>query len=362
MDQLREAWNLLLEVKDAIIAPLTNALQSLFTSYRFLAKNFNTVQTIRQFIILLEFPKLLDPSFHKEIGMPVCATIAKLNLKLCDLLTTVYFEKFDNEKLRVTHQGLQDVIALRLVNETGNQRYRLNADEGIIGAVKLISFIHKVNEKRNVIRYDQFYNELLNDTIDLRDDFTNWKRDSGFSFISTPFILTPEVKSKVILIESIVNQRRRRVDAFQEMMMGVMTSPFLELRVRREHLIEDSLSQLSTADRTDLVKELKVQFVGEEGIDEGGVSKEWFQLIVKEIFDPKYGMFIHDDLNRLQWFNSASRDFPEFELIGILLGLAIYNGVILDLHLPVVVYKKLLGHKLSLEDVNQINPVSIRSV
>jgi hypothetical protein len=356
MDQLREAWNLLLEVKDAIIAPLTNALQSLFTSYRFLAKNFNTVQTIRQFIILLEFPKLLDPSFHKEIGMPVCATIAKLNLKLCDLLTTVYFEKFDNEKLRVTHQGLQDVIALRLVNETGNQRYRLNADEGIIGAVKLISFIHKVNEKRNVIRYDQFYNELLNDTIDLRDDFTNWKRDSGFSFISTPFILTPEVKSKVILIESIVNQRRRRVDAFQEMMMGVMTSPFLELRVRREHLIEDSLSQLSTADRTDLVKELKVQFVGEEGIDEGGVSKEWFQLIVKEIFDPKYGMFIHDDLNRLQWFNSASRDFPEFELIGILLGLAIYNGVILDLHLPVVVYKKLLGHKLSLEDVNQINP------
>lgn len=142
------------------------------------------------------------------------------------------------------------------------------------------------------------------------------------------------------------------------MMMGVMTSPFLELRVRREHLIEDSLSQLSTADRTELVKEMKVQFVGEEGIDEGGVSKEWFQLIVKEIFDPKYGMFIHDELNRLQWFNSASRDFPEFELIGILLGLAIYNGVILDLHLPVVVYKKLLGHKLTLEDVNQINPVS----
>ncbi len=141
--------------------------------------------------------------------------------------------------------------------------------------------------------------------------------------------------------------------------MGVITSPFLELRVRRENLIEDSLSQLSTADRTDLVKELKVQFVGEEGIDEGGVSKEWFQLIVKEIFDPKYGMFIQDDVNRLQWFNGASRDFPEFELIGILLGLAIYNGVILDLHLPVVVYKKLLGHKLTLEDVKQVNPVSI---
>jgi ubiquitin-protein ligase E3 A len=34
---------------------------------------------------------------------------------------------------------------------------------------------------------------------------------------------------------------------------------------------------------------LRVQFVGEEGIDEGGVQKEFFQLIVRELFDPKYG-------------------------------------------------------------------------
>lgn len=37
----------------------------------------------------------------------------------------------------------------------------------------------------------------------------------------------------------------------------------------------------------DLKKPLKVQFVGEEGVDEGGVSKEFFQLIIKEILDPK---------------------------------------------------------------------------
>ncbi len=75
------------------MAPLTNALQSLFATYRYTAKNYTTVQSVRQFIILLEFPKLLDPSVHKEVAMPVCATIAKMNLKLCDLLTTVYFEK-----------------------------------------------------------------------------------------------------------------------------------------------------------------------------------------------------------------------------------------------------------------------------
>jgi hypothetical protein len=75
------------------LAPLTNALQMLFTSYKFTAKQLNSMQAVRQFIILLEFPRLLEPSYHKDIAVPVCATIAKLNLKLCDLLTTVYYEK-----------------------------------------------------------------------------------------------------------------------------------------------------------------------------------------------------------------------------------------------------------------------------
>lgn len=47
-------------------------------------------------------------------------------------------------------------------------------------------------------------------------------------------------------------------------------------------------------DVSDLKKPLKVKFEGEDGIDEGGVKKEWFQLLVSEIFSPKYGMFIPD--------------------------------------------------------------------
>ena len=39
----------------------------------------------------------------------------------------------------------------------------------------------------------------------------------------------------------------------------------------------------------DLKKQLVVQFEGEQGVDEGGVSKEFFQLIVEAIFNPDYG-------------------------------------------------------------------------
>ncbi|RHY62594.1 hypothetical protein DYB30_014027 [Aphanomyces astaci] len=46
----------------------------------------------------------------------------------------------------------------------------------------------------------------------------------------------------------------------------------------------------------------------------------------------------------------------EFELIGILLGLAIYNGVILDLHFPPLVYKKLMEQSVTLSDVEASQP------
>lgn len=46
----------------------------------------------------------------------------------------------------------------------------------------------------------------------------------------------------------------------------------------------------------DLKKQLVVEFEGEQGIDEGGVSKEFFQLVVEEIFNPDYGNFVFKNL------------------------------------------------------------------
>ncbi|KAJ1674987.1 hypothetical protein EV182_002164, partial [Spiromyces aspiralis] len=71
--------------------------------------------------------------------------------------------------------------------------------------------------------------------------------------------------------------------------------PYLVLEVRRDHLVRDTLYQLDIKSSMDLRKQLKVRFVGEEGVDEGGVQKEFFQLLIREIFDPKYGMFTKNE-------------------------------------------------------------------
>lgn len=87
------------------------------------------------------------------------------------------------------------------------------------------------------------------------------------------------------------------------------------------------------------------------------MQKEFFQLLVRDLFDPKYGMFsIVEETNQF-WFNNLSQDVREFELIGIILGLAIYNSVILDIHFPSVVYKKLMDERVTLSDLKGINPV-----
>ena len=127
----------------------------------------------------------------------------------------------------------------------------------------------------------------------------------------------------------------------------------LTLHIHRDRLIEDTLNELEKNGQN-LQNELKVKFIGEEGVDEGGVRKEFFILLIRQIFDPNYGMFNYNKHTRLYWFNHYSFEAKiKYELIGTILGLAIYNNTILDVKLPISIYKKLLGIKPSLEDLKE---------
>lgn len=107
-------------------------------------------------------------------------------------------------------------------------------------------------------------------------------------------------------------------------------------------IIEDTLNAL-TKPGVNFRKPLKVSFVGEPGVDEGGVQKEFFMIIIRQLFDPNYTMFTYNEKSRMYWFNGHTLESNiKFELVGIILGLAIYNTNILGLHLPHACYKKLL--------------------
>ena len=57
---------------------------------------------------------------------------------------------------------------------------------------------------------------------------------------------------------------------------------------------QDALDEIARQRPKDLFKPLRVHFIGEEGIDAGGVKKEFFQLLVAELLCPDYGMLIQN--------------------------------------------------------------------
>ena len=81
-------------------------------------------------------------------------------------------------------------------------------------------------------------------------------------------------------------------------------------------------------------------------------------MIVRELFDAKYGTFLYNEETRCYWFNQHSFESEkEYMLIGILIGLAIYNGVLLDIHFPKVLWKKLTNpQSLSYKDLYSYDP------
>lgn len=111
----------------------------------------------------------------------------------------------------------------------------------------------------------------------------------------------------------------------------------------------------------------------------GGLTKEWFLLLIREIFHSEYGMFVYFSHSRCYWFSTGQTDntnLREYNLIGVLMGLAVYNSIILDLSFPGICYRKLLSPPVvpttsdsnigivenpTLDDLNEIMPVSINS-
>uniref|UniRef100_A0A672GUH5 Ubiquitin-protein ligase E3A n=1 Tax=Salarias fasciatus TaxID=181472 RepID=A0A672GUH5_SALFA len=229
--------------------------------------------------------------------------------------------------------------------------------------------VRPVDSRKPLLPFEDFVNESLNDVVEMDKDFTFFKvnAETKFSFQSCPFILSVITKSQGLYYDNRIRMySERRLTALYSLAQGQQANPYLKLKVRRDHIIDDALVRLemiSMENPSDLKKQLFVEFEGEQGVDEGGVSKEFFQLVLEEIFNPDIGMFTYDSDTKLFWFNSSSlENEAQYTLIGIVLGLAIYNNCILDVHFPMVVYRKLMGKKGTYLDLSDSHPVLYQSL
>ncbi|KAK9819719.1 hypothetical protein WJX72_001643 [[Myrmecia] bisecta] len=174
---------------------------------------------------------------------------------------------------------------------------------------------------------------------------------------------SPEASTSVAAGTSLQRQGSMNLPKPEESGVPATHPDMCILRIRRNHLLEDALDEIARQKPRDLFKPLRVHFIGEDGIDAGGVKKEFFQLLITELLCPDYGMLIFQSESRTYWFNPSTLEAEdEFMLIGLVLGLAIYNAVLLDFPLPLVLYKKLIGQQVLLRDLEDMEPTLGKSL
>lgn len=142
----------------------------------------------------------------------------------------------------------------------------------------------------------------------------------------------------------------------------------LSVTVSREQVFLDSYRALFfkpvDAVRTSV---LEIHFKDEEGVDAGGLTREWYQVLSRQMFNPGYALFtpVTSDKttfhpNRASWVNPEHLSF--FKFVGMIIGKAIYDGYMLDCHFTRAVFKSILGKPVSLKDMESLDPDYYKSL
>ncbi|GMM34684.1 E3 ubiquitin-protein ligase [Saccharomycopsis crataegensis] len=135
----------------------------------------------------------------------------------------------------------------------------------------------------------------------------------------------------------------------------------MQIKVSRERVFLDSYRACAFKSPEEFRdSKFDISFKGEAGVDAGGVTREWYQVLARQIFNPDYALFVpvpSDEStfhpNRTSWVNSEHLSF--FKFVGRIIGKAIFDGQVLDAHFSRAVYKCLLGKPVSLKDMETLD-------
>uniref|UniRef100_A0A665VNF7 E3 ubiquitin-protein ligase n=1 Tax=Echeneis naucrates TaxID=173247 RepID=A0A665VNF7_ECHNA len=158
-----------------------------------------------------------------------------------------------------------------------------------------------------------------------------------------------------------VRDFKAKVQYFRFWCQQMSMSQHIKITVSRKTLFEDSFQQIMSFHPQDLRRRLWVIFPGEEGLDYGGVAREWFFLLSHEVLNPMYCLFEYAGKdNYCLQINPASYINPDhlkyFKFIGRFIAMALFHGKFIDTGFSLPFYKRILNKPLALKDLESIDP------
>ncbi|KAG7480224.1 putative E3 ubiquitin-protein ligase HERC6 [Solea senegalensis] len=318
-------------------------------------------------LILLTCPLLQVESCVLRRVLPVSFVIASLNETLQETLRGWWSSLTPSmlvKHITVFKNALSFILKNGLVTTHNRQVKHLQ---------EVLRLLFKANKagKSYKVPLSTFYVKELCDKVALGQDVLLWWHFARMEddintpaiFCRYPFLFPLE--SKVALFDIYaLRELGRSIEEWislvgNEKVVDVNSppAPVLLLTLRRSHLVEDTFRQLSAADHSAFRKELRVQFVDDRHVMNVN-KRDLFLYVLDELMAPESEMFMDNDDKTLFWFPPRPKvEENKYFLFGVLCGLALYNNITVHLRFPLVLFKKLVRVKPSVDDMKEFDPV-----
>ena len=308
MDSVRESYSTLFAIPShPFQASLINALICLARDIEMDLKYRQAYDSdpnyLNIFLIVMEIPSLHSPEYIEKAFPNFCKATGLLPIGAQAKLAKVW-SKFSPARLKEMVETLHQLVTVKVITGEFGRMHCVNDDEGISGASRVMKIVynasilggvmdapevlleekamnesaddglqellqgavghepkeknqpredilakhlgvHPIDCREPVVPFEEFINEPLNENIEMDKDYTYYKSDK-FSFMDHCFILTTATKNLGMYFDNRIRMiNERRTSLLQSFVHGAPPTPYLRLRIRRDHIIDDALVAVS---------------------------------------------------------------------------------------------------------------------
>ncbi|XP_071362163.1 probable E3 ubiquitin-protein ligase HERC3 [Trachinotus anak] len=351
--------------KDDVLAEVEAAILHLLQSFN---KKPMAVEGLRIFLLLNELLYVMQKRKQQQstkLAEAVAAAVLSLSADSLQVIGDWWSSLSAStmvKHLKVWKQALSVILSLRPVPR----------NSGVRNLLLVLQYMYNVNsrtpESRRMPESDFC---LLIDINFLVEDLQLWRsrsrhwRAHAESLILCNFPIVLDLQSKKAVFD--MNTEYTVFEAVQSVLSDLFMEfglflpcpqdVLLVLELSRASILEGAFEKLAAAHHKEYKRPLVVFFDENPTID-NIYKKDFFHEVFHEMVSGESEMFMFNDSKTLAWFPSkATQDHQRYFLFGVLCGLALYNQCIIHLPFPLVLFKKLLGVKPSLEDMMEFSPV-----
>ncbi|XP_027135920.1 probable E3 ubiquitin-protein ligase HERC6 isoform X1 [Larimichthys crocea] len=319
-------------------------------------------------LILLTCPLLQEDSSVIKDVLPLAYIITDMNEKNRTMLKD-WWSSLTPSMFMKQIMVFKKALAFMLTNgllETHNPGVKF-----LLEALKLLYKANKTKGKSYKVPLSTFYVEEISShvpPVNVWSHFNKVEDDEHTPaiFCRYPFLFPLECKMVVFNVFSYITKKAQHLlyewslwwpDAFLDNPPDGTPAPVFQLTLRRTHLVEDTFRQLAAADHAAFKREFVVQFVDDRKVTNVN-KRDLFLHLYDELLAPESEMFMYNESKTLAWFpQKPKKEEKTYFLFGILCGLALYNHNIIHMPFPLVLFKKLLRVKPSLDDLRDFELV-----